>query len=267
MCMLKIPKNSHSIPLAINEAFLIHTGQIDAPQPDEKRQRKLSTSEVKKAAASLKRRASASSTSSTSNEKRTGTSRTLPPRRSSYKKDDALVAAFPVVYAFSAAVTQKRGLQVVNKAIDAAAKAKLPPGTGCILVISTEGIKIVDKMSFEVRAATVLKDVTFTTVCGMRGDKVAYITENETSGRVLVHVLKTGSDTAATVCESFQKAFIKAKEYALNPFKPTDGSRGKPPAHLFEHQIRRGHLEAINPVGAGQFGQVSACACVLSSDR
>eukprot|EP00038_Savillea_parva_P001361 m.103450 g.103450 ORF g.103450 m.103450 type:complete len:837 (+) comp10478_c2_seq1:1334-3844(+) len=111
-------------------------------------------------------------------------------------------------------------------------------------------------MSFEVRAATVLKDVTFTTVCGMRGDKVAYITENETSGRVLVHVLKTGSDTAATVCESFQKAFIKAKEYALNPFKPTDGSREKPPAHLFEHQIRRGHLEAINPVGAGQFGQV-----------
>lgn len=245
-----MPKGAQTIPLAINEAFLISTGQIDAPVAEEKRQRRMSLEEVKKAADHLKKRAAATT-------KRKGPSTGNGIRRkASMKRDDSILGAFPSTYLFSLAASERSGMHVVNKALEQAEEIGIPSGTGCILVVSSEGVKSVDQMSSELKTSNVLKEVTFTSVCGMRGDQVAYITENETSGRILVHVFKTGSEDAVKVCEAFQKAFMKAREDALNPFKPADSSREKPPPGLAQKQIRRGHLAAMKPIGAGQFGQV-----------
>jgi hypothetical protein len=67
------------------------------------------------------------------------------------------------------------------------------------------------------------------------------------------------------VCECFGKAFHKAKEEAINPFQ-ADKEEGREiaPPSLVRRQVRRGHLEAIKPVGAGQFGQVCDFTCLDS---
>jgi hypothetical protein len=245
-----MPKGAQTIPLALNEAFMIHTGKVSAPQPDEKRQRRMSMEEVRKASDHLKRRVAA--------EKKNAPKKSnAPRRRMSVKRDESLVGAFPATYLFSLAANERSGIHVVNRALEQAVEIGTPKGTGSILVVSSEGIKVVDQMSSELKASHVLKEVTFTSVCGMRGDKVAYITEGGASGRILVHVLDCGADKAVQICEAFQKAFLKGRQDAMNPFKPPDSSREKPPLTLCERQISRTTLEAVKPVGAGQFGQVS----------
>ena len=61
-------------------------------------------------------------------------------------------------------------------------------------------LQVVDQMSSEIICTDVLKTVTFTSLCGVKGDMVAYITVNETSGRMVVRVLETGADVAVQVC-------------------------------------------------------------------
>jgi len=255
----KVPKGAQTIPLAINEAFMVQTGKIEAPDPTEKRQRKMSVSEVKKATDVLRRRSSGGEKkerrNSLSGSGKPGKGESLK-RRNSFKKNTSLVGAFPCTYLFSLAAEEKAGMHVINRALDQAAEIGVPAGTGCILLVSAEGIKAVDQMSGDIRCSNVLREVTFTSVCGMRGDLVAYISMNETTSRILVHIFKTGTEDAPAVCVAFQKAFLKARQEAMNPFRPFSDAREPAPKELARRQIRRGHLEAIKPIGAGQFGMV-----------
>ena len=63
-----------------------------------------------------------------------------------------------------------------------ASEIGLPEGVGCILLVSSEGLRIVDGITQEQLFQTVIKEVTFTTVVGNKQNIFAYISENDTTG-------------------------------------------------------------------------------------
>jgi hypothetical protein len=127
------------------------------------------------------------------------------------------------------------------------------------LMISSEGIKIVNAISQEVEDNIFLKGITFTTVVN---NIFAFIDTNETTGRCVCHVFACGAESALEMCHSISAAFKIAHEYAKqnsNPFmvkKKDKVKREKASIMLQKHQIHRSDLTATKAIGAGQFGQV-----------
>ena len=176
------------------------------------------------------------------------------------KKDPDLVGAFEAKYLCSLAVDSKNGVDTVTDAWASASSIGVPQGTGCIMIITTTGIKTIDAMSQAPLFNTVIKEVSFTTACGPKNKIFAYISNNESSGRIVCHMYNRG-DLEATneLLVAIGVAFKKAAAEAANPFivKGKDKTnREKPPEHLMRRQIRRGHMMPAKLIGQGQFGQV-----------
>lgn len=259
--IFKVPKRAQDIPVALNQAFRIASGQEAAPS--EGVTRKLSKKEALAVANDQRRSSVASPTGSAAGS--TGgsasNSPTLTRRMSSSsleeKKDNSL-GAFEAKYLGNIAVTELKGVEVVEKAV----KDLLAKGLATelvILMVTAEGLRTIEGLTGNVMETIFIKNISFTTVATASKNHFAFISKDSNIGLITCHVYQCAGETAFDICEAIGKGFKIAHEEQKNkknPFLAAGESREKSPESLAKLQVRRGTLSPIKILGAGQFGEV-----------
>lgn len=133
-----------------------------------------------------------------------------------------------------------------------------------LLIISSEGIRIIDETSRDVVANVIIKAVSYSTeVIGKKLELFAFIEVDDRRNTKTCHVFmcEKGVKDAAlaicnAVCAAFEAAVAEAKARAGNPLLPMDKVRDVVEGPLAALQVPRKDLIAIKAIGAGQFGKV-----------
>jgi len=192
---------------------------------------------------------------------------------------DARNEVFHVLYLGERPVTNHKGVEVVHdvvsqlqdydllggKKLSAKESSQIATETGCVLVISNEKIRIMNKARKELLAQDSCGAVTFfTTLPGPPGsvyDTVAYITRNIRLNVIRCHVFTVNSGMGSVIAvkiQAAQHAYSQIAESQVGTpfFAPRDAPREVPKGRLFGMQIHRSDLKALEVIGAGQFGAV-----------
>lgn len=133
-----------------------------------------------------------------------------------------------------------------------------------LLVVSSEGIRIIDEVSRDVHSNVIIKAVSYSTeVIGKKVELFAFIEVDDRRNTKTCHVFmcEKGVKDAAlaicnAVCAAFEAAVAEAKARAGNPLLPMDKVRDMIEGPLAALQVPRKDLVAIKAIGAGQFGKV-----------
>eukprot|EP00039_Didymoeca_costata_P029309 m.24064 g.24064 ORF g.24064 m.24064 type:complete len:689 (-) comp7574_c0_seq1:69-2135(-) len=188
---------------------------------------------------------------------------------------------FDVLYLGERAVQSHTGVDVVNdvvsqledyELIGKSSKMKsstmkdLQTDNGCALVLNPQHIVIIHKARKEVLCKDSVGTVTFFTLIPSNSSKtdyetIAYITRNIRLNVMRCHVFTVHVGVGQTIGDKMaksQKEYAKIAEETLgDPFyAPKTAPREVPTGNLFNMQIHRGDLKALEVIGAGQFGAV-----------
>lgn len=157
------------------------------------------------------------------------------------------------------AVSEKKGIDVVDKAIQKAGKLTNPPEL-VTLIVTSEGIRTLEGLTGETIENVFIKNVSFTTVAGPLKNFFAYIAVDDRLKRTTCQIFQCAGTNSFAICQSiglaFEASMKEQKEANLNPFDPISEKRDPPTASLEHKQISRRTLTSIKALGAGQFGQV-----------
>jgi len=124
-----------------------------------------------------------------------------------------------------------------------------------LVQVQSEGVRVVDSLTGETLVTFILKDIAY---CYAFGGVFTFTVKDKQLGITTVHAFQLDEQSMLQLQHSVQEALKLAKEAeerSKNPFLAM-GERETVTGPLFEKQIRRSDLEALMPVGAGQFGQV-----------
>lgn len=141
-------------------------------------------------------------------------------------------------------------------------KKELAKPVAVQVIISPNGIQVEDtkaKQPLHQHPMTLILHTAYLPSVDKKLDVLAYIVHKKGEPTYLCLVYHSprgqGVIMAQTVGAAIQQAaLLKAK--AANPFAVTDPSREPAPAELFQRQIHRAELKALECIGAGQFGSV-----------
>eukprot|EP00049_Salpingoeca_infusionum_P013401 m.250470 g.250470 ORF g.250470 m.250470 type:complete len:775 (+) comp15437_c0_seq1:47-2371(+) len=171
---------------------------------------------------------------------------------------DTVIGVFESTYLGSVVVSEQKGNEVVDEAVELVLKQKTVP-VGVFVHVGTEGLKVYESLTHEVVHAFVLKDISFTTVTGRKRNMFAYIQKDESLNLINCHIFTCAGerafDIATAIGEAFKAFAEQQKKSGGNPFKPF-GERETPPQQFYKTQVHRVDLLPIKAIGAGQFGQV-----------
>eukprot|EP00730_Choanoeca_flexa_P015578 TRINITY_DN7183_c0_g1_i2.p1 TRINITY_DN7183_c0_g1~~TRINITY_DN7183_c0_g1_i2.p1 ORF type:complete len:694 (+),score=209.78 TRINITY_DN7183_c0_g1_i2:106-2187(+) len=142
-----------------------------------------------------------------------------------------------------------------------ALKSKPDSWDRVVLVVSSEGIRIVDAISREVVRSIFITDIKFVTEIKDKKQVYFGITLSKDNLNTLSCGLFLCNDKDANkICSTVKQAFKVAQEDVAarkgNPFMPMSSVIEAVQGDLAEAQIPRIELKAIKPLGAGQFGEV-----------
>jgi len=184
---------------------------------------------------------------------------------------------YDTLYQGERSVQHFTGVEVVNdvlsqledyesigtKKLSAKESDQIARDLGTAVVVSEKEILIVHKERKELLSKDSVASITFFTVIPMNKEyeTVAYITRNMRLNvmRCHVHTVMTGMGTKiGTRMKEVQTAYQKVAEATLGDpfFAPKNAPRQVPEGRLFNMQIHRGDLKALEVIGAGQFGAV-----------
>eukprot|EP00051_Salpingoeca_urceolata_P021318 m.332324 g.332324 ORF g.332324 m.332324 type:complete len:1330 (-) comp19776_c1_seq9:60-4049(-) len=130
------------------------------------------------------------------------------------------------------------------------------------LEITNESVRAVDPHYENTVFQEPIVNVCFISVQdGERGKELlAFITFNKTLDSIVCHVFEFGRGQAHQASDALDKAqkehARRVREQGTDPFAVMDHKRSTVHKTLINKQIRRGHLEALEVLGAGQFGEV-----------
>eukprot|EP00912_Choanoflagellata_sp_UC4_P000274 UC4_evm2s173 len=139
------------------------------------------------------------------------------------------------------------------------------------IIVSSEGIKILDTSTKYVTANVFIKNITFTTVTGKLKTIFAFIAKNTFLKNLTCYLLATGSksqDVCAKIGEAFDVAVkeMKARSGNMddnstfvrggNAFQPIKSVKDEIVGPLKDRIIPRGNLRPKNCIGAGRFGLI-----------
>ena len=192
--------------------------------------------------------------------------------------DSGTLGLFHLRYLGSAPAEGENGEQVVvdsvremrdNMKLDKkSSKRKLEAGGGtgtpCLLVVSSEGLRVIDESSRDVMHNIMIKAIIFSTeVKGKKFEIFAFISVDDRRDTKECHVFLCDSGIkgeAIVICkvlgEAFAIAVKEAKARRGNPFLPIGKIRERTDGPLSALQFPRRNLKAIKAIGAGQFGRV-----------
>ncbi|EGD76610.1 TK/HMTK protein kinase [Salpingoeca rosetta] len=141
-------------------------------------------------------------------------------------------------------------------------KKKLPANADrVVMVISSEGIRIVDALSREVITSIYITKISYVTKVMVKKDRYfAIIFKDGRLNKKTCQLFQCLDDEAQQICNTVKEAFKVAKEDVKaregNPFMPMSSLTEPVKGALAECQVPRRSLNAIRPLGAGQFGEV-----------
>lgn len=177
----------------------------------------------------------------------------------SERKTGEVLGAFEAKLLGVVPVTEKKGTSVVDKAVEEV-KSMNSAEQGVVLLISSEGIRMVDGLTSELLRSIFIKQLSFTTVAGPQNTYFAFIAHDDRLQRTTCHIFHAGAqayDICSTVGKAFQICGEEMKARNENPFAALPGeSREQIDGPLKLKQIHRTDLKAGDAIGAGQFGQV-----------
>ena len=130
-----------------------------------------------------------------------------------------------------------------------------------VLVVSSEGIRIVELSSRDIMATIALDDIVYTTeVVGKKKRVFALISKNTNGHGQKCTIFQCAADEAQQMCQKLAEAAEQRKEdLALregNPFMAYSPLKEPLQGHLKAFEIARGGLLPKKRVGAGEFGEV-----------
>lgn len=170
-----------------------------------------------------------------------------------------IIGTFEASYIGQVEVKETKGVEVVQEAVGRILKRKNLRLEGVFLQVGTEGVRCIESLAHDILLAFVLKDISFTTVCGRHKELFAFIQKDDSLGINNCHVFQCAGERAFDIATSFGEAFKafaeEVKKTGGNPFAPV-GERVAPPDHLISRQVHRVDLRPVKAIGAGQFGQV-----------
>eukprot|EP00042_Codosiga_hollandica_P044404 m.436760 g.436760 ORF g.436760 m.436760 type:complete len:764 (-) comp56777_c0_seq4:1124-3415(-) len=175
------------------------------------------------------------------------------------KKTGEVLGVFEAKFLGFTTCEELQGNPVVAACVDTVLAQKLPE-SGVLLMMSSEGIRVVDALTEENIRTVFIKNISYTTVTGKTNNIFAFITNDERLGRTTCHLFLAGGkayDIAMMVGKAFEVAAEEAKKLEGSPFAAIQGeSRQAVEGVLHKKQVHRRELTPIKAIGAGQFGQV-----------
>eukprot|EP00047_Mylnosiga_fluctuans_P003703 m.230445 g.230445 ORF g.230445 m.230445 type:complete len:781 (-) comp12066_c0_seq1:232-2574(-) len=143
-------------------------------------------------------------------------------------------------------------------------KGKAQIGEPGFLVVSSKGVRFEERGSGDSMYQDFIKSIKYTAAMPSsesKFDVFGYIVSDQRLGRVVAMMFHIDSGKGQDICKAIQAAFdANAKEereaQKVNPFAVVDPTREAAPKALFQKQIHRAHLTAVECIGAGQFGSV-----------
>lgn len=187
---------------------------------------------------------------------------------------------FDALYLGERPVNQTSGVEVVNEVVsqledyELIGRKKLSQQdmndlsseSGCVLILGPQHIIVAHKKRKEIILKNSIGSVTFFTIIPSPDSKspyetIAYITQNVRLNVLRCHVftvLVGLGETIARKMQVSQSAYAQFAEETIGDpfFAPKDAPREVPRGNLFNMQIHRGDLKALEAIGAGQFGAV-----------
>eukprot|EP00042_Codosiga_hollandica_P054410 m.736092 g.736092 ORF g.736092 m.736092 type:complete len:726 (+) comp58894_c0_seq2:49-2226(+) len=211
------------------------------------------------------------------------------------------LGAFPMLYLGSVAVNELSGDSVIAKALaeltdslkEKAALAKQRKSSkdisapmaitgdtsqheNCevILVVSSEGLRIIDSSTNEIMRNVIVRAVSFSTELLVKKEEMfAFIEVDDRRASKTCHLFvcdkgekKQASAVISTFHHACKIAAAEAKRRAGDPFTP-QGDVEPVVGDLAGVQIQRRDLRAIKVIGAGQFGKVYLCMQNMGSSN
>jgi serine/threonine protein kinase len=128
--------------------------------------------------------------------------------------------------------------------------------TAAVIDIRSEGIKARAALTEEVLVGCTLHDLRHSSCFGAKSEVFAILQKNTTNGVTQCHAFQCATKEALPIADALARAYMANQMKAsTDPFKGV-GGRLNAPKNLFRRQVHRADLTALNPIGAGQFGQV-----------
>ncbi|EGD82696.1 TK/HMTK protein kinase [Salpingoeca rosetta] len=194
--------------------------------------------------------------------------------------DELLISAHMLHYVGSAPAPKDKGEDAVLAAVEAlreqvkekrgpkAKEVTVQDATPAMLVISTEGLKIVDLASKEVVSTSFIKAISHQQVFGgKKAEFFCFIEVDDRRSAIDCHVFlcdRGVKKQADTIYNDVIIAVQEARKRLGNPFRPAASSRnqqvGGAAPILAPLQVPRRQLRPIKAIGAGQFGKVYLAA-------
>lgn len=150
-----------------------------------------------------------------------------------------------------------------KKKLDKKAKIEGPAGS---IVITTAGVRFIPKEGNGDEVTTdFIKAIKSSSVRAIEKDAkfeyFGYISQDERTNRVVSTIFKVAKNKGKEIGLAITTAFEhnrkeEEEQKKVNPFAVVDPAREAAPKSLFQKQIHRVHLHALNCIGQGQFGAV-----------
>eukprot|EP00730_Choanoeca_flexa_P000023 TRINITY_DN10008_c0_g1_i1.p1 TRINITY_DN10008_c0_g1~~TRINITY_DN10008_c0_g1_i1.p1 ORF type:complete len:1147 (+),score=361.22 TRINITY_DN10008_c0_g1_i1:385-3441(+) len=143
-------------------------------------------------------------------------------------------------------------------------KQRKMTGQPAVLIVTSEGLKVIERTNDTLLANVFIKDVTFTTagVLDKRRDFFAFIAVDVRVDRRACYLFELLKGKGEAVCKTVARAFdtyakaYKSGDEAFLPTSVKEPLASEIPPELAKLQVDRSRLNALKVLGAGMYGKV-----------
>jgi len=185
-------------------------------------------------------------------------------------KGDRVASAPSGVDTIREVLAQFDDYETIGKKVSSKESKQIADAEGCAVVVTADRIMTVHKKRQDRLQSDVPRSISF--VCTLPHSKeyetFAYISQNLKLNMCRAHIYLCTNGDGAKIVQAFKKAKLdfedKSDREMSNPFAaPPNAPREVPKGLLFNKQIHRSDLKALEVIGSGQFGAVYLATQVM----
>ena len=190
--------------------------------------------------------------------------------------DDTVHGVFEGRFLGEVSVKQREGDKVITDAVVVAQKnlkKAREPGRECILIVTSDGLRVFEALTEDLMMVVDLNDVSFLGVVASAGEQVIAIIEcdDRLDQKKCFLWACAGNQMADQATKALTKAIEisqkRAEAKADDPFYPDSFKKESVPDVLAKIQINREELTGVKVLGAGQFGRVYLAVQTFGDDE
>eukprot|EP00055_Hartaetosiga_balthica_P000433 m.136548 g.136548 ORF g.136548 m.136548 type:complete len:720 (+) comp10742_c0_seq1:262-2421(+) len=192
--------------------------------------------------------------------------------------EEALIAAHTITYMGSVDADNNRGDETIDKAVselrdnlkgkksssptqdEGGVASVIHNEVQAMLVISTDGLKVVDTVAREIVTNVLLSSISYQRpLKGKKAEMYCFIEVDDRRNAFICHIFvcdKNAKKQSQTIFEDLNIAIERAHKSGGNPFNPHHSPPAQYEGILESMQTPRRELQAVKAIGNGQFGKV-----------